>query len=161
VVGQFAWRDIINPSPPFRGEREGPAPKAWEGEVGVGKRSGIPHLTPTLSAPGGGEGVKAQFLAPCRTLGGLALLIALTAPTVMVAAEMPAGASSCSGCHAASAAVQTPVPRLVGVPAPQIVTAMQAFRTGQRPATVMDRIAKGFSEEEISALAAWYAAQKD
>src|SRR5205085_5205300 len=27
-----------------------------EGEVGVGKRSGIPHLTPTLSAPEGGEG---------------------------------------------------------------------------------------------------------
>ena len=24
--------------------------------MGVGKRSGIPHLTPTLSAPGGGEG---------------------------------------------------------------------------------------------------------
>src|SRR5229473_2665329 len=47
---------IILPSPPFRGEREGPAPKAWEGEVGIGERSGIPHLTPTLSAPGGGEG---------------------------------------------------------------------------------------------------------
>jgi len=43
------------PSPPFRGEREGPTPQAWEGEVGVGKRSGIPHLTPALSAPGGGE----------------------------------------------------------------------------------------------------------
>jgi len=26
--------------------------------VGIGGRSGIPHLTPTLSAPGGGEGVK-------------------------------------------------------------------------------------------------------
>src|SRR5207249_1016319 len=23
----------------------------WEGEVGIGERSGIPHLTPTLSAP--------------------------------------------------------------------------------------------------------------
>ena len=45
-----------NPSPPFRGEREGPAPKAWEGEVGVGERPGIPHLTPALSAPRGGEG---------------------------------------------------------------------------------------------------------
>ena len=44
-----------SPSPPFRGEREGPAPKAWEGEVGIGERSGVPHLTPTLS-PGGGEG---------------------------------------------------------------------------------------------------------
>ena len=46
------------PSPPFRGEREGPAPEAREGEVGIGERSGIPHLTPTLSAPGGGEGVR-------------------------------------------------------------------------------------------------------
>jgi hypothetical protein len=44
------------PSPPFRGEREGPAPQAWEGEVGLGQSSGIPHLTPTLSAPRGGEG---------------------------------------------------------------------------------------------------------
>src|SRR6266404_3494036 len=53
------------PSPPFRGEREGPAPKAWEGEVGAGKRSGIPHLTPALSAPpwpkGGGEGVSGDL----------------------------------------------------------------------------------------------------
>jgi adenosylcobinamide kinase / adenosylcobinamide-phosphate guanylyltransferase len=44
-----------SPSPPFRGEREGPAPKAWEGEVGIGRRSGIRPLTPTLS-PDGGEG---------------------------------------------------------------------------------------------------------
>src|SRR6266852_1845141 len=48
------------PSPPFRGEREGPGAKRWEGEVGVGERSGIPHLTPTLSAPGGGEGVRGE-----------------------------------------------------------------------------------------------------
>ena len=40
------------PSPPFRAEREGPTPKAWEGEVGIlAGLSGIPHLTPTLSAP--------------------------------------------------------------------------------------------------------------
>ncbi|SRR6266851_3457608 len=47
--------DPISPSPPFRGEREGPAPKVWEGEVGVGEPSGIRPLTPTLS-PDGGEG---------------------------------------------------------------------------------------------------------
>ncbi len=49
------------PSPPFRGEREGPSAQRWEGEVGTGERSGIPHLTPPLSAPRGGEGVR---LAP-------------------------------------------------------------------------------------------------
>ncbi len=31
---------------------------AWEGEVGIGNRSGVPHLTPALSAPGSGEGAK-------------------------------------------------------------------------------------------------------
>ena len=46
------------------------------------------------------------------------------------AAEAPPGASSCSGCHAASAAVETPVPRLAGLPAPRIAEAMQAFRAG-------------------------------
>ena len=38
---------------------------------------------------------------------------------------------------------------------------MQEFRTGQKPASVMDRIAKGFSDDEITAIAVWYAAQKD
>jgi sulfide dehydrogenase cytochrome subunit len=87
------------------------------------------------------------------------LLVVVTA-TISAAAEMPTGASSCSGCHAASAAVQTPVPRLVGQPTPQVVEAMQGFRNGQRPATVMDRIAKGFSDAETAAIAAWYTGQK-
>jgi cytochrome c553 len=32
---------------------------------------------------------------------------------------------------------------------------MQAFRTGEREANVMDRIAKGFTDEETRAIAAW------
>jgi cytochrome c553 len=50
---------------------------------------------------------------------------------------------------------------LAGRDANAIVAAMQAFRAGQLPATVMDRIAKGFTDEEIKAIAAWYAAQED
>jgi cytochrome c553 len=41
------------------------------------------------------------------------------------------------------------------------VTAVQEVRTGQRPGTGMDRIAKGFTDDEIKAIAAWYAAQKE
>jgi len=37
---------------------------------------------------------------------------------------------------------------------------MQAFRSGQKPATVMDRIAKGFTDAEIQDIANWYAQQK-
>jgi cytochrome subunit of sulfide dehydrogenase len=76
------------------------------------------------------------------------------------AAEAPAGAASCSGCHAAKSNVDTPVPRLVGEDANAIVAAMQAYRGGQRPATVMDRIAKGFSDDEIKLIAAWFAMQR-
>jgi sulfide dehydrogenase cytochrome subunit len=93
-------------------------------------------------------------------IGGVALLILLIEPFVATAAEIPSGASSCSGCHPASAAVQTPVPRLLGRLAADIVGAMHDFRTGQRPATVMDRISKGFSDAETAAIAEWYAAQQ-
>jgi cytochrome subunit of sulfide dehydrogenase len=96
-----------------------------------------------------------------RTILGLALLVSLAGPASAVVPEAPPGASSCSGCHSASAAVPTPVVRLVGRLPAEIVTEMQAFRAGQRPATVMDRIAKGFSDSEIAAIAAWYAAQKE
>ena len=96
-----------------------------------------------------------------RAICGAVFVVSLAGAAVAVAADAPPGASSCSGCHAASAAVQTPVPRLIGRPAPEIVTAMQAFRAGQRSATVMDRIAKGFSDTEMASIAAWYAGQKD
>jgi cytochrome subunit of sulfide dehydrogenase len=75
--------------------------------------------------------------------------------------DAPPGATSCSGCHPAKKWVDTEVPRLNGRPADEIVSAMQAFKTGQASATVMDRIAKGFSSEEIKAIADWYASQKE
>jgi cytochrome c553 len=75
------------------------------------------------------------------------------------AAEAPPGVASCSGCHPANGNAGTPVPRLAGQDAGAIVAAMQAFRSGTRPATVMDRIAKGFSDEEVKAIAAWFMTQ--
>jgi cytochrome c553 len=36
---------------------------------------------------------------------------------------------------------------------------MAGFRSGERPATVMTRIAKGFTAEEARAIAEWLAAQ--
>ncbi|PYN57357.1 MAG: cytochrome C, partial [Candidatus Rokuibacteriota bacterium] len=42
----------------------------------------------------------------------------------------------------------------------EIIKAMQDFRSGARAGTVMDRIAKGFTDAEIQAIAAWYAAQR-
>ena len=75
--------------------------------------------------------------------------------------DAPPGALSCSGCHATSSSVNTTVPRLIGRDPAVIVSAMQAFRAGTTPSTVMDRISKGFSDDEIKAIAAWYGAQKN
>ena len=88
-------------------------------------------------------------------------LVALTLTAAQaVSPQPPAGASSCTGCHPAGRGVDTPVPPLAGRDAAGIVAAMAAFRSGQKPATVMDRIAKGFTAEETQAIAAWYAAQR-
>jgi cytochrome c553 len=93
------------------------------------------------------------FLAACL----FAVIAAAGAAPVV---PPPPGAASCSGCHPTSAKGEARVPRLVGRNPAEIVAAMEAFRSGQKPATVMDRIAKGFSEAEIRAIADWFGAQK-
>ncbi len=93
-------------------------------------------------------------------LAAAPVTFALIVPACAALSEPPPGATACTGCHAASAKVDTPVPRIAGTNAGAIVKAMQEFRSGQRPATVMDRIAKGFTDEEVRAIASWYAAQK-
>ncbi|MGA7485613.1 MAG: cytochrome C [Xanthobacteraceae bacterium] len=75
--------------------------------------------------------------------------------------DAPPGALSCSGCHPANRAADIKVPRLIGRDPAEIVAAMQEYKSGKRSSTVMDRIAKGFSEDEVKAIAAWYGAQHD
>ena len=94
-----------------------------------------------------------------RTMRGAALgaFLAAAAPAA-AAPEPPPGAASCSGCHATSRPDAVMVP-LAGLSPEEIGAAMQAYRAGQRQATVMDRIARGFSDAEIEAIAAWIGAQ--
>jgi sulfide dehydrogenase cytochrome subunit len=113
-------------------------------------------LPPT--AIGGGNERRGSF----RTVHALAVAILCTSASAASAVDVPpAGAAACSGCHPASRAVETQFTRLNGRNVTEIVTAMQEFRAGQRPGTVMDRIAKGFTDDEIKAIAAWFAAQKE
>jgi len=67
----------------------------------------------------------------------------------------PPGASSCAGCHAEGAAMGA----LDGRSEAEIATALREYRSGARPASVMGRIAKGFSEDESQAIAAYLAHQ--
>ena len=95
-----------------------------------------------------------------RRVAAAAIGLGSIAAALVASAEPPAGAASCSGCHPASSRVTSPVPRLLGLDRAAIVRAMQEFRSGQRVGTVMDRIAKGFTDEEVQAIAAWYASQR-
>src|SRR3954467_3256776 len=49
---------------------------------------------------------------------------------------------------------------LAGLPRDYIASQMRALRDGQRQATVMHQIAKGYTDAQIDALAAWFSAQK-
>ena len=69
-------------------------------------------------------------------------------------------AAPCAICHGtAGRPVVSDVVPLAGLPREYIVRQMQDFRDGKRPATVMHQIAKGYTDPQISALAAWYSAQ--
>ena len=87
---------------------------------------------------------------------GVAWLASLPAWAAM---DQPVGAASCTGCHAPAGRAQTALPMIAGRNADELTAAMEAFRTGERPATLMDRIVKGFTPAEVRAISAWLAAQ--
>ena len=71
-------------------------------------------------------------------------------------------AAGCAICHGTlgKPAPGAPLIPLAGLPQDHIATQMRAFRDGKRPATVMHQIAKGYTDAQIDAMAAWFAAQK-
>jgi cytochrome c553 len=99
-------------------------------------------------------------MGAARSSIAIAAIAVASGWAVAASPESPPGASSCSGCHAAKAGVDTAVPRLAGRKAADIVADMQAFRTGQKASTVMGRIAKGLTDAQVEAIATWYAQQK-
>ncbi|MFL6563924.1 MAG: c-type cytochrome [Burkholderiales bacterium] len=70
-------------------------------------------------------------------------------------------AAPCAICHGTDGrGVTKDVLPLAGVPRDYIASQMRALRDGQRQATVMHQIAKGYTDAQIDALAAWFSAQK-
>jgi cytochrome c553 len=68
--------------------------------------------------------------------------------------------ASCAGCHGTAGAGSGGVLAvLAGQPKGTLAAGLRAFRAGTRQATVMQQIAKGYSEEQIEQLAAYLAAQ--
>ena len=53
------------------------------------------------------------------------------------------------------------MPTIAGLDQAYIVKQMNDFKSGARSATVMQQIAKGFNDEQIAALAAYFSVQKN
>lgn len=87
-----------------------------------------------------------------------AALLLLVSASFSAAEIGPPGASSCTGCHVA-AARSSSIPPIAGRPAAETAAALREFRNGSRPATVMDRIARGFTQAELDAIAEHFATE--
>jgi cytochrome c553 len=104
--------------------------------------------------------MKHRLLLP--TLASVLSLASVVAGEPVRAADMaPPGASSCTGCHAAQRIPDSVIPRIAGRKASDIVQFMREYRSGAWPSSVMGRIAKGFDDQQIDAIAAWFAAQPE
>lgn len=69
-------------------------------------------------------------------------------------------ANACAACHGLNGSSQGPAtPSIAGISAVYFIDSMIAFQENERPATVMDRIAKGYSEEQIELMAEYFAQQ--
>jgi len=92
-----------------------------------------------------------------KAKGGLLLaaLGILALPTSAIAdPPRPAVlANTCFSCHGTDGKSPGAMPSLAGKSAGYIAQKMREFRSGERVNTVMSRIAKGFSDAEIKALA--------
>ena len=69
-------------------------------------------------------------------------------------------ALSCFSCHGPAGKSPDTIPAINGKNAAFITKEMIGFRDGKRKSTVMQRIAKGYSDDEIRALAGYLAGLK-
>lgn len=74
-----------------------------------------------------------------------------------VAARGMAVAQTCVTCHGPEGHSQGAIPSLATLASTDMQTALQAFRAETRHSTVMHRIAKGLNEDDIAAVAAYFA----
>lgn len=88
---------------------------------------------------------------------------ALAAPASAQGADPNLGrnlAAACASCHGTHGVSQQGMPNLAGQQSSYLVKQMKDFKAGVRPATIMHQLAKGYTDEQIDALAAYFSAQK-
>lgn len=88
-----------------------------------------------------------------------ALAFAATAQAAPPDAAMLSNAcAGCHGTHGASAGMT--MPTLASQSKAAIVEAMKKFKSGERPSTVMGRLAKGYNDADFEAMGEYFSKQK-
>lgn len=89
------------------------------------------------------------------TLAALVLATMIVLPAA-AQAQVTRGqmmATSCFACHGTDGYSSGDMPAIDGMAEEEIIKAMKGYREGLRAATIMDRHAKGYSDEEIVEMA--------
>ena len=90
-------------------------------------------------------------------------VVAWAASTGAVAGGASAGmlSDTCFGCHGTDGASNGPaIPSIAGLSNDYFVETMNGYASGDIPSTIMGRIAKGYSEEDIAAMAKFFSEKK-
>jgi cytochrome subunit of sulfide dehydrogenase len=82
-------------------------------------------------------------------------------PALMMGASAKMLAETCEGCHGTNGNSQGPaIPSIAGMSEDYMVETMDSYREGDTKSTIMGRIVKGYTEEEVAMMAKFYADQK-
>ena len=103
------------------------------------------------------------FMSQALRGGALALALGAFNPVATAQAEeirTPMIAQGCAGCHGQSGAGMGSVPRIAGYSREAFIAVWESFRNDERPAAIMNRIARGYTDEEVAALADYFAQQR-
>ena len=93
------------------------------------------------------------------TLAVGALAFSALAQAAPPSAEMISFA--CAGCHGTGGGSAGPsMPSLAAQSKTAIVEAMKKFKSGERPSTVMGRLAKGYNDSDFEAMGEYFSRQK-
>jgi sulfide dehydrogenase cytochrome subunit len=65
-------------------------------------------------------------------------------------------AHACAGCHGTYGHSIAPTPAIAGLPEQAFLAAMREFKSGQRVSSAMNRIAKAYMDDDLSAMAQFF-----
>jgi len=68
-------------------------------------------------------------------------------------------AATCANCHGTNGQARGGMKPLAGLSAETIVAMLADYRRGAQPATIMHQISKGYTDEQLKLVAAYFAAQ--